>query len=54
MTKVLQKEARLFELVGKQGQTIQLVSEGLNLSNLTDLPDDIAILTITELKTGDA
>lgn len=49
-----QKEARLLELVGKQGQTIQLVSEGLNLSNLTDLPDDIAILTITELKTGDA
>ncbi len=49
-----QKEARLLELIAKEGQTIALLGKGLNLSGLSDLPDDIAILTLTETKFGDA
>ncbi|PID43555.1 MAG: hypothetical protein CSB48_05700 [Proteobacteria bacterium] len=48
-----QKEERLLELVRGGSQTIELLNQGLSLSGLSDLPDDIAILTISEVTKSD-
>ncbi len=44
-----QKEDRLLELIREGSQTIDLISQELRLSELSDVPDDIAILTISEV-----
>lgn len=46
---LLEKEARLLELIEQASQTIPCLSDAFELSEITDLPDDIAILTVSEV-----
>lgn len=43
------KEARLLELVSKGAHTIASLSEALDLDEINELPDDIAIVTVTDM-----
>lgn len=44
-----EKEARLLELVSKGRHTIASLSEALDLDDINELPDDIAIVTVTDM-----
>ncbi|WP_148862910.1 PP2C family protein-serine/threonine phosphatase [Marinobacter fonticola] len=44
-----EKEQRLLELVSAGRHTIAALSEALNLDEITELPDDIAIVTVTDI-----
>lgn len=46
-----EKERRLLEVVSGGRHTIGALSEALNLEEITELPDDIAILSVTDTKT---
>lgn len=46
-----EKEQRLLELVSGGRQTVASFSEALNLDEITELPDDIGIVTVTDTKT---
>jgi len=43
-----QKEKRLLELVSSGRHTIDRLSEALQLEEMSELPDDIAIVTVTD------
>lgn len=45
-----EKERRLLEVVSGGRHTIGALSEALNLEEITELPDDIAILSVTDTK----
>jgi sigma-B regulation protein RsbU (phosphoserine phosphatase) len=45
-----EKERRLLEVVSGGRHTIAALSEALNLEEITELPDDIAILSVTDTK----
>lgn len=43
-----EKEQRLLELVSGGRHTVASLSEALNLDEITELPDDIGIVTVTD------
>ena len=45
-----EKERRLLEVVSGGGHTTEALSEALNLDKITELPDDIAIVSVTDTK----
>lgn len=47
-----EKERRLLELVSGGRHTIASLSDALNLDEITELPDDIAIVTVTDVVEG--
>lgn len=45
-----EKESRLLELVSGGSHTIASLSEALHLDEISELPDDIAVVSVTDIK----